>query len=313
MKKLINTRGSLVLNLADLCRHLPVGWLAPLSSAIGMFLYATRGGRRREVRKAYARLIERMGLPQSADELTREHFKRQFLILMANFILQDPDPAKWERIVHFEGLEPVVEKLRSGSGVLLTTLHFGSNLLIFTRLEQMGFGITVVRPAAMRNVTSPKERRILFIHGDTIYVGEAKGLGSPVRTAVKTLRKGNILGIALDGDQGGGLVGIPFIGGQYPLRVGGMEIAKMARVPMVFTLGAFKEGRLVVRLSPVWEFREDTDAAEFTERFIQAGMTQFEAMIREFPDCVWWTRPMSVAVGLKKFESLTEAGETGDE
>lgn len=301
MKKIVNPRSALLLTVADVLRRLPTGCIAPVSRVIGDWLRITSGSRRKEVERAYERLIEVAGVAGNPTDLTRRHFRLQFLLQFASYLFQDDDARRFVALVRFEGIEETIETLKSGEGMLLTSFHFGSNLISMARLEQLGFRVTVMRPASMAAIPSIRQRRALFIHGaNVVYVGESSGLSSPVRQCVQRIRGGMLLGIAVDGDQGGGLADVPLFGNPYPVRTGALDIARIARCPMVFALGAFKDGRYIVRFSKVHRFTDAEEPQMTLERFSKTCSDSFEQMIRDFPDCIWWTKPMSQALGVSR-------------
>lgn len=309
MKKLVNPRSPLTLTLADVARLLPPRWLPGISACVGEALYWLRGKRRRDVLKRYRRLMELTGQAHDPALLTRRFFRRQFLLMTSSYVFQDAASAAWrDGLVRIEGLEPVREALDSGRGVLVATMHFGTNQLSFAHLEHLGYKVAAMRPASMAAVRSPRERRMLFIHNNPVFVGGDSGLASSVRLAVRVLKEGHILGVAMDGDQGGGLTGLPLLGGTYPLRVGGLEIARLAKAPLAFALGSYTDGRYTVRFSPLLE-PGDEDPAVVADRFLRICMDTFEASIREFPDCVWFTRPMDCALGFAAQPTTDEAVE----
>ena len=309
MKKLVNPRSRLTLTLADVARRLPPRWLPAISTCIGEALYRLRRRRRREVLKRCRRLMELTGLTHDPARLTRTFFHRQFLLMTSSYVFQDAGSAAWrDGLVRIEGLEPVRAALDAGRGVLVATMHFGTNQLSFAHLEHLGYKVAAMRPASMASVKSPRERRMLFIHGSPVFVGGDSGLASSVRAAVRALQEGHILGVAMDGDQGGGLTGLPLLGGTYPLRVGGLEIARLAKAPLTFALGTFADGTYRVRFTPLLE-PGDEDPAVVSDRFLRICMETFEASIREHPDCVWFTRPMDCALGLAAQPAADEVTE----
>jgi hypothetical protein len=92
---------------------------------------------------------------------------------------------------------------------------------------------------------------------------------------------------------------VKVFGGDYPVRSGVLEIARLARCPMVFAAGAMRGHRYFVRYFPVWRFPEDGGGREFVDGFFADCLRNFEGWAREFPECIWWSRPMCIALGLK--------------
>ncbi len=306
MKMIVNPRGANVLRIAELARRLPHSWLPMISAAVGEFSYWSRRGRRHEVEKRYRILLGRLGLDMDPKSLTRKFYRTQFLLLTANYVFQHPDSTAWaDGTVVFEGLEEVIKILDGGTGVLISTMHFGSNMLSFVRLDHLGYQMEVMRKVGVSGVKSVRERRILFIHKDPVFVGTKAGLGSPVRGAVRMLQEGKALGVAVDGDQGGGLMGLPMLGGTYPVRQGAAEIARLAGTPICCALGMYRDGKYLVRISKP-EFIPRDAGKDVSKRLMEDYLRIFEGTIREYPECIWFTQPMDVALGLKHMSAMEE-------
>lgn len=219
--------------------------------------------------------------------------------IAGHYVMRNASAEAWARCARFEGIEQVRQVLDEGKGLILCTVHFGTNLITITRLDQLGYTVVSMRPAFMDKIKGWRHRRMMFLHKETLFVGESLGLGSPLRQAVRILRRNDVVGVAMDGDQGGGLTHTPLLGGNYPIRRGAMEIARLSRSPMVFAMGAIRDGKFFVRWFPVQRFGEPGTEQATIDKFFCDSMQHFQDMIREFPECIWWTRPMSEALGLK--------------
>ena len=306
MKMIVNPRDAHILRLSEIARRLPHRWLPALSAIVGEFLYWRRRGRRHEVEKRYRILLGRLGLEMDPKALTRKFYRTQFLLLTANYVFQSADSPVWtDGTVQFEGLDEVVKVLEGGSGILITSMHFGSNMLSFVQLDHLGHRVEVMRKVAVSGVESDRERRMLFIHKEPVFVGTKSGLGSPVRGAVRMLQDGKVLGVAVDGNQGGGLMGLPMLGGIYPVRQGAPEIARLAGTPICFALGMYRDGKFLVRITKPEIIPRDA-GPDVSKRVMEDYLRIFEETIREYPECIWFTQPMDVALGLKSISVMEE-------
>lgn len=314
MKKLINPRSLSTIMLAKLCRHLPHSVMRQISYRLGDVLYFTRLKRRREAEKAYKRLCELASLNENPKVLTRRFFRNQFLLMTAQFVLLYADQARWKDAVEIHGLDAVLEALKLERGVILCTMHFGTNLLTLSTFEQYGHKLIPMRPAFMKEITSQAEREMLFIHRGGLYVSDnATGLASPLREGMRLLKQNCVVAIALDGDQGGGLMQAPFFSSGMPLRLGALELARLTGSPMVFALGVHDRGKYIVRYWPVHYLPENReDRAASVNTFLKETMKHFEELVRDHPDCAWWTRPLSEAVGIKKNDAGRDSDESED-
>ncbi len=292
-------------------RRLPAKWVWPFSRAVGRILYWCSPKYRCAVKKAYERLVERAGIARSPAELTISFFERHPMLMTAAYAMQGHGRERFDELCVTQGFESLLETLRQGRGILLVTMHFGSHLLTMVRLEMEGVRIATVRPREMADILDPKQRSMLFIDRPTIYVDEGEGLASPLRHIVRYLRDGWCVGFAPDGDQGQSLMALRFFGGHYLIRRGLHEIIRLARCPVVYAQGAARNGKYNIWYSDVMEPPRNGDVDAFSEEVTAFIEKQFERIVRENPESIWWTRPMEMALGLRPLppEFLAAKGE----
>lgn len=299
MKKIVSPYSRWTLFWGDVCRVLPLWCLWPISCVWGMLLYYLHGGRRRYIEKGYERLCKAAGIKTSAKVLTGRFFRRQLIQMIAQYVFSEADEKRWNKFVRLEGFEGMREALAEGKGLILCSMHFGTNLLSLAKLEQEGYSIAAVRLAFMRDIKDERVRRMLFVHRDAVYVGEYKGLASPMRDALRKLRKNFVIGIAPDGDHGGEVTNVSLFGLEYPVRAGALEIARLSGSPLVFVQGTVENHKYVIRCFPVHYLREGDDPAEVTRAFFAKAIEHFEQLVRQYPECLWWTHSLEHALQLK--------------
>lgn len=304
MRKILSPYSRLTILLGDVVKLLPARLVWPMSKLVGRVLYWTLPRRRRDVRRAYEILCEKAELDACPDDLTRGFFDRQLMLMVAAYIFRDAPAERFHDLCEFHGLDAVKEEWRKGNGVLVLSFHFGTHLLSIVKLNQEGVQVTTVRPEFMKAITGRKQKSILFIDRETIFVGEGQGLASPVRSIVRKLREGYVVGFAPDGDQGGTMMTIPLFGGEYPIRRGLVEIVKLARCPVVYAQGMLTNGRYYIWYSPLMRPPSNGDVDSFVTEMIRYVSAEFERLVRHFPESIWWTKPMEMALGMRKLEKV---------
>ena len=282
-----------------------------------MGLWATRRGLRREVARNYGKLCKAAGIERPVARLTRQFFRRQLMQRIALHSLQGSPRRVWDRYVRLEGFDPVRKVLSEGGSVVVASMHFGVHMLSMARLTEDGFRTVIIRPSFMRDIQSPAQRRLQFLQGDNVFVGKEEGAVKPLREALRHLKNNCVLGIAIDGDRGGNPEGFPLFDGEYPLRLGGLELARHANVPVVFALGLVVDHRFAVRYFPVCYPPQGGHTEATLRAFVVESMGHYEATIREFPECVWWWRSMTTALGFDdrgwKRQDAAARGDGGQE
>lgn len=299
MKKILSHNNRLTILLGDVVKRTPGRLVWPLSRFVGRVLYLAMPRRRRAVKRAYGVLCKKAGLMRSPEELTKAFFERQLMEAVAAYAFRGQPASRFADLCEIVGLDEVKEVAARGQGVLVLSLHFGTHLLSLVKLEQEGVKVTTVRPEYMKEIKSQKRRAMLFTDRETIYVGEGEGLASPVRAVVKKLREGYVVGFAPDGDQGRSMVGLPLFDGEYPIRGGVAEIVRLARCPVVYAQGVIRNGKYYIWYSPVMMPPINGDVENFTRELLDFVARRFQEFIVEYPECIWWTKPMEMALGLR--------------
>jgi lauroyl/myristoyl acyltransferase len=239
-------------------------------------------------------------LERDPKQLTRTFFECQLMLMTGAYSMREQPEQRFYELCETQGLDNVRKLACLGKGLLVVTFHFGTHLLSFVKLEQEGFSVTTVRPLWMKDLEGKKLRRMLFIDRETIYAGEGDGLASPVRSIVQALKDGKIVGFAPDGDQGGAMTEMPLLGGLYPMRRGLFEIVRLARCPVVYAQGIVRNRKYYIWYSTPMEPPTDGNIENFLEELWLFLQKRFEQFIRDYPESVWWTKPMEIALNLRK-------------
>jgi lauroyl/myristoyl acyltransferase len=302
--RLFKPQDRLTLALADICRHLPIQMLWPVSRVVGIMAYLSERGQRRRVAKNFRVLMNATGGTKSPAVLTREYFRRQLMEVTVGYVLQNAPQRSWDRLLKRHGYERIPELLRLNRGLVLCGMHYGTHGLTANLLAREGYHPVVVRPASVKDITSRRLREMLLIHHETIYVGSSEvGFVSPLRAAIRCLREGKILAVAIDGTIGEAPVLLPFLGGRLPVHRGAIELAHHARAPIGFGISTIEKGCVVARYGPFMEPGPDGYTEEQREGFLRECVARYEQSVREHPENVWWSKPLCEALGLAESSS----------
>ncbi|MCX7020254.1 MAG: hypothetical protein NTY46_14950 [Candidatus Sumerlaeota bacterium] len=300
MKRVLSPYSKITIFLGSLCRILPACLWWPLSWVTGEILYWINRGRRRRVCMAFHALCETASITQPPAKLTRRFFHRQLMLTVAQYAILGASPARLKKLVAVEGLDRVEDALAMGNGLVVTSMHIGTYLLATAYLEQLGYQITNLRKAFMKDIASRRLREMLYIHRDAIYLGDSTGLRSPIREVIRRLMNNHVMGIAFDGDEGGREMGMPFFGRQIHVRAGALDVARLANSSIVFGLCVIRNRRYFIHYYPLCCSRSGRNREADLDLFFSESARQFEKMVREYPECVLFMRPLCQALGLEK-------------
>jgi lauroyl/myristoyl acyltransferase len=224
-----------------------------------------------------------------------------YYVDFARYAHLDPEHA-FDQVDSIEGLDQLYEAYDRGHGVILASAHIGNPEFIAQALAPL-FDAVVL--------TEPLEPPALhdFIHeirarsGVSFVAADRSGL----KTALRHLRCGGVLGLLLDRDVLGTGESFPFFGERAPMPAGGVELVWMTGAALVFgTVIRSAPGRYRVTLR---EVPAPVRANGLGDRNadIESGMRRsvqaIEEAIRLAPD-QWfalspvWTEPLAASAEL---------------
>ena len=247
------------------------------------------GGKRRHKRKRVRRHLA-IAFPDAPAAERRSLQHRISARLGENFaeVLRLGMASRQEigRLVRFEGREHMDEALAARHGVILVTGHIGCWELMAAAIALEGYPLNVIA----RELFDPRLDQLLVTtrsrHGvKTIQREDA----AAAREILRTLKRGEILGMLIDVDISASGAFVPFFGRPAWTPTGAAAFSMRARAPVVMGFINRDGDGHVVRferpLLPVSSGDRDADLRENTARYTAA----IEAAIRRQPEDWVWT------------------------
>ncbi len=203
------------------------------------------------------------------------------LMEFAAFGKLTPDDIR--RIVRMEGLELVDSAHGSGSGVMICVGHYGSWDLFGASMGASGYPFCGI---AGKQSNPYVDRLINELRGRHINLLPAE---SRARTIIRSLRRGDIVGIVADQDAGPRGVFVDFLGRRASAHAGPASFAALLGCPLLFaSINRLPGPRFEVRFSgPFWPdggLEADTTVAQLTQRFHD----ELAHAIRRHPEEYFW-------------------------
>jgi KDO2-lipid IV(A) lauroyltransferase len=202
-----------------------------------------------------------------------------------------------DRLVSASGTEHLDRAFATGDGLLMITCHFGNWEILGAWLAQHGYRMSVVGTSLF----DPRLDRILVeTRNSAGYTNIARGKGT--REIIRTLKKGEAVGMLIDQDTKADGVFVDFFGRPAYTPTGPAVLARRLDLPIIPIFAYLKaDFTYQVECLPPLELARTDDEAHDIRVNTQKCSDAYEAMIRRFPEqWVWmhkrWkTRPEQFA------------------
>ena len=217
---------------------------------------------------------------QETARQTYEHFGRE---LFETARMASLTPAQLERETVVDGLEPLLDAARSGTGAVLTAAHLGNWEIACASLSVRGVPLEIIaqkqrNPLFNQAIVDARQR---FGSG-IIYRGRAP------KEALRALRAGRIVIFGADQNAGRHGVFVPFFGTPASTHRGAALMAVRTGTPLFFAAARrLPDGRHQLRVEQV-DVDRDGPVEDAVQRMTAAFTARLEAAVRETPEQYFW-------------------------
>jgi KDO2-lipid IV(A) lauroyltransferase len=201
--------------------------------------------------------------------------------LMEMVWLPNLDRPALERTTHFEGLDPVLELVRAGRGIVAFSAHCGNWEWLANAVATAGIPLTVLQ----RERDEPELNR--FITQNRAYAGIRtidRGSTAAAREMILALRRGGFLGFLIDQNIRAESVKVPFFGKPALTPIGPAKLAIRMETVVLAIFIERRSGKQYVRLTEPIEARRGNDPVALTALITQ----DIEDQIRRAPEQWPW-------------------------
>ncbi|AGW12029.1 lysophospholipid acyltransferase family protein [Megalodesulfovibrio gigas] len=276
---------------------LPATWGLRLARLLGRVYYHVAGGKRRGMEEAARLILGNNTPPETVRGLVRQ--------AAVNFVCNDVEvllfptltPARTQAITRLEGQEHLDAALAAGHGVILAFGHFGANQMIMPAIGHRGYRMCQLSaPAWVLNERLPEARSALvrrtremrWAHEASLPVQHINIFGN-LKEAFACLKRGEVLGVAVDGGGGERKLPATFLGRRALFSIGAAGLAMRTGAPLVpcAMLRDPATGINTLRIRPALRLeespRKDKDTAVL-ERNLQRLISILEEDVLQRPD-----------------------------
>lgn len=260
---------------------LPYSWLLAIGSLLGNLAYQL-SGRHRE--RGVQHVKEALGYgDKEARNLIRkmyQHIGQSALeLLYSPKLLRSPELLK--KVVDFDAVPEFVEWAKSGKGGIFITAHYGNWEWLAMCIARAGVPVGTImkfQPQPWVNALLNDGRRNA---GVEVYPRTSSG--TEILAGVRSIKKGNFLGLLCDQDGGKEGIFLPFLGKMASTMAGPGIIAARTHSP-VFPVFIQRKSTGGHRVRVGKAFPQSDDPDEINQ-YIQAAI---EEVIREKPEEWLW-------------------------
>jgi KDO2-lipid IV(A) lauroyltransferase len=195
--------------------------------------------------------------------------------------MENLDDAAIERTTTFENMEPILELVRAGRGIVAFTGHCGNWEWMAYCLTKRGIPMSVLqreRNEAQLNQLITRIRATAGIR--TI----DRGSTGAARELIFALRRGGMLGFLIDQSIRAEGVKVPFFGQPALTPIGPAKLAIRSSAPVVSVFVERRNGKHHVRFNDVIETKDNDDPVALTALITQ----EIEEAIRRAPEQWVW-------------------------
>ncbi|HSH13859.1 MAG TPA: lysophospholipid acyltransferase family protein [Desulfurivibrionaceae bacterium] len=188
------------------------------------------------------------------------------------------------QLVTASGLEHLDQAFSTGRGLLMITCHFGNWEILGAWLAKNGYRMSVVGTTLF----DPRLDRILVDTRDQAgYTNIARGKGT--REIIRTLKKGEAVGMLIDQDTKAEGVFVNFFGRPTHTPTGPAVLARRLDLPIIPIFSYLKDDFTyhIECLPPLELVKSDNEADDIRVN-TQKCSDAYEAMIRRFPEQWVW-------------------------
>jgi lauroyl/myristoyl acyltransferase len=262
------------------CVYGPEWWKQYSPPAIAAILFAVVGRNRAGAIANMERILAPVGRRRAAIAALRMFSEfAHCLTETMEYYGPRPKPIRLDLPEH----DPLAEALREGRGAVVVTGHFGNWDIAAKTLCEYGRPINIVMGREINATTNEYVRAVREHMGVRVLYSDTSVFSS--LNMIRALRENEIVALQLDRMLGpGGARLIPFFGAPAPFPAGPFALARLAGAPLIPVFIPRLGTRHYAALVP-GEFRIPRAAGDAAAllRYMQAVVTQFEAVVRAHP------------------------------
>jgi len=266
---------------AGATQHLPARLMYMLAALVGTASFYLSPTKRRAVVSNLRHVLGRDAAAHAIDRNSRAIYRSvaSYYVDLLSVPRLNVAQLRSSR-VREKGYEHLASALAEGHGVILATVHYGCPELALQAARAWGIEILVLTEPIAPPELSELFDRLRASHGHRFMpAGLAGG-----REAIRTLRRGGAVLLAVDRDIQGHGIRVPFFDAPAAVPVGAVELARRTGAPIIPAVShRLADGTALVTLEAAVELVWSDDRRADTVASIRRVLERFEGHIRSDP------------------------------
>ncbi len=262
-------------------RRLPGSMGYTLASALGSAAFHFTPTRRRAVTANLRHVLGEAAPASTIDRTTRSIYQSVACYYVDLLSVPRLNVAQLRRSrVHEQGYEHLATALAQGHGVVLATVHYGCPEVALQAARAWGLEILVLTEPIEPPGLSRLFDRLRSIHGHRFVPAGLEG----GKEAIRTLRRGGVVLLAVDRDIQGHGVEALFFSAAAMMPTGAVALARRTGAAIIPAIShRLADGTAIVTLGTVVELVETGDRTSDVRTNIERVLERFEPFIRADP------------------------------
>ena len=239
-------------------------------------------GRRKKRRRDlefFGRVRQQARIPDPPSAILRDHVMerlvgRAALLRVAVGPLGLDDP-----LLRVTGLEHVDAALAGGRGCVLAGAHIGTAGLPAAVLARRGSTVLTLRRKELERRFDEEYGRLMLYGATPLWYSHEETAAALMKRCMMGLAENQVVSYLVDGVLGDRGTVVEVLGVPLFLRTGAMELARIARAPIIPAFGNVHDNRVLVEFCQPWTIGSPEEVEAFARHYARL----FADRVRRFP------------------------------
>jgi lauroyl/myristoyl acyltransferase len=267
--------------------HLRCAGLLRAERALGnvvCFLFS--GRERRRLERRFSTMLKVARMDAQPAQIVSEFCHNLPLRMNARHLVSRASDSVLSQLLRIEGAAHVQGALDSGKGVVIVGTHHGTGPIAAAWLARRGHRVLTVRRAELSRYAGTERGDRTFFGTEALFVDRDETPAALLKRGLDALRQNAVISFLCDGDYGSRVQPLTMFGHTTEMRVGMVEVARLAGAPVIPAFGRADSTGLTLTFHEPIDVRGGGGLESFAQKFSRV----YESVIRADPSSLRWNR-----------------------
>jgi Kdo2-lipid IVA lauroyltransferase/acyltransferase len=271
----------------SLILHLPPAGILRAERALGNVVSLLFSGReRRRLERRFSAMLKVAQMDAQPAQTVREFCHDLPLRMNARLLVSRASEAVLGELLRIEGAEHVQRALETGKGAVIVGTHHGTGPIAAAWLARLGHRVLTVRRAELSRYAGTERGDRTFFGTEALFVDRDETPAALLKRGLDALRQNAVISFLCDGDYGSRVLPLTMFGHTTEMRVGMVEVARLAGAPVIPAFGRTDSTGLTLAFHDPIDVRASGGLEHFARKFARI----YESVIRADPSSLRWNR-----------------------